>query len=460
MTTRTATAPAPVYGRSDRIFRLHPTAIWRYLRTQPASFWLICLYLFFEYVRPQSIYRSIDVLPWARLWIISAGIAFVFEGAKARMDALPDGWMLAFMAIVVASSFTAVWPSYAFAGLQLPLSWLLIYVLITNIVNEDRRFFVFMLSYLLYNLKMSQHAVRSWASDGFVFRTWGAQGAPGWFQNSGEFGIEMTMFVPISIAFILGTRQYWGNKLFLAALFLPVSALISAVASSSRGALVGMAAVAVWFVLKSRYRIRVALLVAVAGAALWVITPPEQKARFESAGEDETSTVRLTYWEDGIEIGNQHPVLGIGFDNWLPYYHNYYNPVGHLPHNIFIEAFAELGYSGLIAFVALILTTFFVNYRTRKRLGRLAARDHPRARFMWFMAHGLDGALIGFLASGFFVTVLYYPFFWINLAFTVSLSRAARRLLARERRARIARRGASPGVVPGGGRQQQAALGV
>jgi hypothetical protein len=41
------------------------------------------------------------------------------------------------------------------------------------------------------------------------------------------------------------------------------------------------------------------------------------------------------------------------------------------------------------------------------------------------MAHGLDAALIGFLASGFFVTVLFYPFFWINLAMTVALYNAA-----------------------------------
>jgi hypothetical protein len=37
------------------------------------------------------------------------------------------------------------------------------------------------------------------------------------------------------------------------------------------------------------------------------------------------------------------------------------------------------------------------------------------------MAFGFDGALIGYLITGFFVTVLYYPFFWINLAMTVSL---------------------------------------
>ena len=41
------------------------------------------------------------------------------------------------------------------------------------------------------------------------------------------------------------------------------------------------------------------------------------------------------------------------------------------------------------------------------------------------MADGLDAALISYLACGFFVTVLFYPFFWINLAMTVALHNAA-----------------------------------
>jgi hypothetical protein len=43
---------------------------------------------------------------------------------------------------------------------------------------------------------------------------------------------------------------------------------------------------------------------------------------------------------------------------------------------------------------------------------------------MYFMAHGLDGALVGYVASGFFISVLYYPFFWINFAMTVALHNA------------------------------------
>jgi hypothetical protein len=72
--------------------------------------------------------------------------------------------------------------------------------------------------------------------------------------------------------------------------------------------------------------------------------------------------------------------------------------------------------------------TFVNNFRTRKlSLREEGEKKEVKMRFVYYMAHGLDGALIGYLASGFFVTVLYYPYFWINLAMTVSLNAIARK---------------------------------
>jgi hypothetical protein len=101
-----------------------------------------------------------------------------------------------------------------------------------------------------------------------------------------------------------------------------------------------------------------------------------------------------------------------------------------LPHNIFVQAGAELGYTGLFAFLLLIGYTFVTNYRTRRLAGR-----SPGNRFLFCMAYGLDGALVGYLVSGFFVTVLYYPYFWINFAMTVALHRAAMEQWGRARQA-------------------------
>ncbi|HSR41281.1 MAG TPA: O-antigen ligase family protein, partial [Longimicrobiales bacterium] len=205
-------------------------------------------------------------------------------------------------------------------------------------------------------------------------------------------------------------------------------------------------------ILRTRYRVRGLLVAGVVAAAVWVLIPAEQMERLRAMGEDETSVRRLDMWEDGIRIANENPVLGIGYDNWEGYYRAYHG--GGLPHNIFIQAWAELGYVGLAAFLTLILGTFWVNWGSR----RIARTLGERGRFIYFMAHGLDGALIGLLASGFFVTVLHYPFVWINLAMTVSLRVAAghtARAVARARRAgegatrpRPAPALAGPGVVP------------
>jgi O-antigen ligase len=208
--------------------------------------------------------------------------------------------------------------------------------------------------------------------------------------------------------------------------------------------------------LRTRYRVRALVFAAVTAVAVYAVIPAEQKARLDSMGEDQTSVNRLDRWEDGVDIANEYPVLGIGYNNWGVYYHKYYN--AGLSHNIFIQAWAELGYLGLGAFIALIIATFRVNWRTR----RLARSLRERGRFLYFMAHGLDGALIGYMASGFFVTVLYYPFFWINLAMTVSLSVAAKHSARSARRTQPApgqqryrtpvavrpRRGPTPQLTP------------
>ncbi len=423
------------------MFRARPRAIWRFLRTQPASFWLVNLYLLIEYVRPQTIWTWIDVIPWGQTTLILATIAFFMEGKMFRLRTAAGPLLMVFSAIVALSSLTAFDPGYAIANWELFYSWVLIYLLITNTVTTEKRFYVFLLAFLLYSFKMSLHGFRTWATRGFGFAGWGLAGPGGWFQNSGELAIQMCVFLPLAVEFALAMRPHMGKWTRWLFYFVPVTAVATIVGSSARGGLVGAAAVGIWWVARSKHRVRGLLAVLVVGAATWAVVPPEQKARFDTAGEDRTSTNRTDRWKAGIEIANDHPILGIGYKNWIVYY-------GPLSHNIFIEAWSELGYTGLFAFLALIGATFRVNYQTR----RLLRRVPTSTPFMTHMAYGLDGALIGYIGSGFFVTVLYYPFFWINLAMTVSLHTAVRherrRLLAQAQPVAAPRPGRVGGYTP------------
>jgi putative inorganic carbon (HCO3(-)) transporter len=407
-------------GETPGLASLRPMAIWEFLRKQPLSYLLVLVYLFFEYVRPQAIYESLLGPPYARVVIILSVFAFLLERKRLRFGA-PEALLALFTLVIVASSIGAFYPSLSYGKLSVFLSWLIIYVLIANAVDTEERFLVLMLTFLLYSLKMSLFGTRSWAQAGFIFREWGTSGAPGFFRNSGEFGIQMCIFLPLMVAFIHALGDHLSRWSRAAGWAAAATAITGIVASSSRGALVGLAAISLWLLTKSRRKARAfVVLVALAGV-VYAITPPEQKARMQAIGEDPTSVARSTYWKHGFEMINQSPILGIGYANWARYHASYYGTPA-LPHNIFVEAGAELGYTGLLAFVALIVTTFVVNRNTRM----LARRREGGGRFPFYMAHGLDGAMVGFLATGFFVTVLYYPFFWINLALSVALNNSAR----------------------------------
>lgn len=431
-----------------RLLSLHPKSIWAEMTRQPVSVWAVFAYLFFEYVRPQTIYPVIDVLPWARLSLIVGIVSMFLQSARVRRWSMIDSGMVVFSVVVVASSLTAIFPEWSRRYLDLYASWVLIYAFVSTSINTQTRVVLMLLGWFLWNLKMTLHAFRSWAEIGFAFRDWGVTGAPGWFQNSGEFGIQTTVILPISLYFALGIRPYVSKGVFLLLLVLPFTALTGAIASSSRGALLGMAVIGIWMLARSRYKVRGLIGLAITVGFVWVVLPPEQKARFTTAGEDNTSVSRFTYWERGIDLANEYPLLGIGYKNWLPVYLRRYGDTlgqyqrAELPHNIFIEAVSELGYIGLFALLFLLFATFWLNAKTRALARKLGEQGRLAAHLGW----GFDGALIGFIASGSFVTVLYYPYLWINLAMTValhlSLTRTARAVqAARGRSARNAHRG-------------------
>jgi O-antigen ligase len=402
------------------LYAMRLSALWRFFTRQPASFWFISAYLFFEYVRPQQIYEWLPGLPYNKIFLVLAAFALLLDRGKLRWG-IAETWLSVFSLVVLISSAGAAYPEVSFDLLSDYFNWVFIYILISNIVISESRFLVFLLGFMVWNFKMSLHGTKSWAQDGFAFRDWGTNGAPGFFSNSGEFGIEMCVFIALLVPWIVSLRPYWSRWKLGVWLFVALTAITGITGSSSRGALLGVAAVALSWLMRTRHKWRGLLLTIAMAGFVYVMMPPEAKARYTSMGEDVTSIQRTTFWAQGLQILNENPAFGVGYKNWVGYHTVRFPDSMHLlPHNIFIEVGSELGYAGLIGFIGLIAATLITNHRTRK-----LQRDRPDGRFLFEMAHGLDAAMYGYLVAGFFVTVFYYPFFWINLAMTVALHRAA-----------------------------------
>lgn len=405
------------------------SSLWLGFKQEPKAFFMLCFYIFMEYVRPQAIYPVIDIIPWAQIALILA-LGFALLDKNIKWVNNPENTLVIFFffMVLLASTF-GFNPTNSWGKINIVINWIILYFLIITIVNTEKRFFLFIILYLLVNFKMSQHGFRNFAMRGFSFASWGTGGAPGWFQNSGEFGIQMTIFVPIVIAFILPLRSNWSRIKKIFFYLMPITGLFSIAASSSRGAQLAIAVVGIWFVIKSRVGLRAVAGIAIASWLLYSILPPEMFTRYETMGEDNTSLERISHWNFGLEVIDEYPFLGIGYSNFMNYC-NYVNPEGlppynhcRLAHNTYIEVASEIGKPAFIIMILMILLMFWLNLKTR-----IAAKNADN-KFVFYMAHGLDGSLVGYLVSSFFISVLFYPFLWVQLAMTVALSAIAKQLI-------------------------------
>ena len=437
------------------VFSLRADRLWAYFKQQDLGFWAMCFYLVVEYMRPQQSMELLKGMPLGQICLGAALVGALMSGSSsAGSRSVASILMLTFTAIIIASSMQAYSPDASFAKIRTWFSWVCVYFFIITIVNTKQRFAFYTLVWLMCHYYMSQGGFKQFAGRGFTFASWGIIGAPGWFQNSGEFAIAMCMMFAVSWHYYMATKQYLTKWRRFFVLGMPVTAAVDVIGSSSRGAVAGLAAIGLCVLIRNKVNLKGILSIALVAGAAWFILPDEQKARFSAAGEDKTSINRKVYWLNGLQIAATHPMLGIGYENWLEFYDKFYKDseisaqfkvyTVQVVHNIFIQCAAELGYLGLGCFVLLILATIFINNQTRRIVK--AGRDPPDM-FVMHMSWGLDEAMWSYLVAGFFVTVLYYPFFWINLALSVALNTTARLSVRAAPRVRGAPAAARPRTV-------------
>jgi O-antigen ligase len=107
---------------------------------------------------------------------------------------------------------------------------------------------------------------------------------------------------------------------------------------------------------------------------------PQIKAGFTSSSNVQK---RLAFWENSMEMIQEHPITGVGGGNWKLLFPKYglsevdystMQGITHIqrPHNDFIWLWAELGPLGLLLYLSLFIFTFV---KILKNLGQLDSRE-------------------------------------------------------------------------------------
>jgi O-antigen ligase len=425
-------APEAAGYADDPLYRLTFRGFKAQFARESFAFWMICAYLVVEYVRPQSIFEGLDLIPWGQIFLVAAFIGAVFDKDCRWVSSTSNTLMTIFLGVVLLSIVFAEYPEISRKYWFDFFGWYVIYFLVINIVRTEKRLFIFVMIFLVASFKLSFFGARTWASRGFGFADWGIMGPPGPFQNSGELSIQMLMAGAIGYHMAIFLRPFVSRLKYWLLAAIPITSALTVLGASSRGAQLALAAQVGGSALARSRKNRLKILIAViaVGAIGFALLPDEQKARFENMGDDQTSEQRMLYLTNGVEMVKEHPVLGVGFYNFAPYYAEHFPEdilfgVAQLPHNIFIQVGTDAGLLGLITFLSLIVCQFLALRRVR----RLCKEAGLEASLPYQLSSGLRLALWGYLIAGQFVTVTYYPFFWINLSMSIALLNITRQLV-------------------------------
>jgi O-antigen ligase len=231
-----------------------------------------------------------------------------------------------------------------------------------------------------------------------------------------DFAFFLLPAVALGLAMRRTTSRRWPWDV------MTVVVLVALLGTLSRGALVGLAAMAVLAVTAGMVRLRGAVaLGAVVGvvAALVAVTFPglvSMSLHQKDFVAEQNISERLDLWTAAAAMTVDHPVLGMGpgafalhhgaFMTSLP------DDVNHpldVAHNTWLELSSELGVLGLVAFVAILVVAFAQAWSIWQR------RGDP-------VAAAVCVGLVGTAAAATFVTEQYYLPMWLLCALAVGVA--------------------------------------
>jgi O-antigen ligase len=163
------------------------------------------------------------------------------------------------------------------------------------------------------------------------------------------------------------------------------------------------------------FAVTVGILIVVALAAVFLIGAGRLTSLLNTT--EGTTFFRLQLWQSSWAMIRDHPLLGVGLDNFLYYYRSAYVlptawqefNLSH-PHDLILDFWLRLGLAGLVIAAWLLVAFFRRGWRAVRRL-RLADKEER------LLVVGLMAGMVDFVAHG----LVDNAFFLVDLAFVFML---------------------------------------
>ena len=236
----------------------------------------------------------------------------------------------------------------------------------------------------------------------------------GFYGSPNNLALYLGRLLPLTVAIAA-----WGQKghrrwAYLLALVLMAGAMFL---TYSRGALIVGVPVSLLFLAALRGRRTMTAAVVVIIVAGIIVAGVAGAGRLTSLFDTSAGTTffRIQLWRSSLAMIKDHPVLGVGLDNFLYAYRSRYVlpsawaefDLSH-PHNLVFDFWLRLGLGGMFTLIWLLLAFYRKAFALYRRLGQCDAQ---------LLVLGLMAGMVNFIAHG----LVDNAFFLVDLAFVFML---------------------------------------
>ncbi len=390
----------------------------------------VVLYLVCEYLQPGFRLHALGQLH--PTFAVAGGFlfAYVLNVLAKRAPLSIHNWQVkgfaVFLLIVAASAYNAISvPRVFYAGMDIFKTACIFFVFI-QVIDRVVRLKRLIWTYVVIHFLLAMIGVAIFVTGST--RHFGDVGGS-FLGDENDSAMALLIMLPY-VYFMLQITRRRAVKIFLVLAML--AGATSVLFSFSRGAFVGFIATVGYLWIKSTKKVAAAAGLTAFVILFLAVMPQTYWQRIESIRGYKTegsAQGRLDAWEGALEMLHDHPLVGVGADNFNRTFGELYNRNSArwtAAHSLYFQTIGELGLAGA-AFLLWFLTRNLIELaRLRRRLRGRSPGTPPHELYLLTLA--VECGLVSYLVTTIFLNSLFYPHLWHFAAVTAIATNCVRRL--------------------------------
>ncbi len=397
------------------------------------AFKLLLIYLLLDYGRPQALIPILNVLHLPAIITVILLLTLIQTGG-IDLETPQSKLFIALLALMTIHGPIATNNYWALMMWKAMLLYFIIFLSMYRFVDSMEKFHKMMNYWVAVHIFLAVVGVIK-----------GGKGIGGFIGDENDLCMTVNLIIPYSFFLAMSAKKTRKKVFFflLTGLFIFTNIL-----TFSRGGFLGMVAIGVYIWFRSPRKMATTVLVGILVAFVLLAAPQKYWARIHTISEEGTrpgssGEERLYTWKIGWAMFLDNPILGVGQGNFPWVFRKYEVETGHgegfhtrsiagrAAHSLYFTLIPELGMAGIILFL-LFLKQFYRDIKTirliRKR-GDPSLESRKEIERVVYLSYAMEGSLVGYLVSGVFISILYYPNFWLLIAFAHTLQKVMSREL-------------------------------